>query len=47
MSQIGLTEKKSRTFDTVKPGLFGVDCGLFKLLDEDGRVFDGGWLITT
>ena len=37
--------KKIRTFDTVKPGLFGIDCGLFKLPDDDRWVFDSGWLM--
>lgn len=31
-------DKKFHTFDSVKPGLFGVDCGLLKLRKQTEKV---------
>jgi len=46
MSSVKLDKiRRSRTFDTVKPGLLGVDCSFLELLDDDRWVFDSGWLL--
>ena len=47
MSSVKLDKLNSRTFNAVKPGLFGIDCSMLELLDDNRWVFDGGWLFIT